>query len=319
MAYSIDDLLRMYTEAASKAEAATQQRYEQATAIYDEIIRRYSPGGTFQRQALEQLGAQKTMDVGSAAQQLISSGLYGTQAGAGLGMGWERAVGAPARLKLEDIMMERLSGAMQAKAGFLERVEDVGPSPELIAQLAQQAGQASQAPGYPMVGRIGGLGAGGGPGFDEWGTLTTPTGYTQPSLAGGGGYGGEIAPAGSTWAGNVGAEYTPGTYTYPSEAELESGIAEYMGWGQESGMMPMGETGAGFTPGTYFPPYAEKTPTEAVRPGIIKRPHPITGKLIPADDPVFQQYKMSYLPTGGTTWTKSSVKYPQSAHFIPKI
>lgn len=156
---SIQDLIGQYTQQAQQAAAANEQRYQQALEIYDEIIRRYQPGGTFEARALEQLGARKTAEVGSAAQQMISSGLYGTEAGAGLGMAWERAVGTPARLSLEDIMMQRLSQAQMGKVGFMERREDVYPSADLLTQLALRAGQAAPTT-YTATG------GGGGPSID---------------------------------------------------------------------------------------------------------------------------------------------------------
>jgi len=109
------------------AKRANELRYAQAMQIYDEIIRRYQPGGTFGQAALGQLEKQKVRDVGRETQQMISSGLYGTTTTAGLPGKWEAEVGAPTRLRLEDIMMERLSQAQIGKAGFIERREDVYP------------------------------------------------------------------------------------------------------------------------------------------------------------------------------------------------
>ena len=131
---------------------ANKQRLAQATAIYDEIIARYRPGGSFGKGYLAQLETQKTQDVGKATQQQISSGLAGTTVTSGLGAAWEANVGQPARLKLEDIQMERLSGAQTQKAGLIERVETPGPDYGMLAQLAQAQGQ-------------GGSGGGGGGNF----------------------------------------------------------------------------------------------------------------------------------------------------------
>lgn len=125
------------TEYAS-ARRANEMRYAQAMSIYDEIIKRYQPGGTFGQAALGQLEKQKVRDVGAETQQMISSGLYGTTTTAGLPGKWEAEVGAPARLRLEDIMMERLSQAQIGKAGFIERREDVYPAVGAAAGYAQQ-------------------------------------------------------------------------------------------------------------------------------------------------------------------------------------
>ena len=124
------------------ARKANEQRYAQAMAIYDEIINRYQPGGTFGQAALGLLEEQKTRDIGKEMQQMISSGIYGTTTAAGAPRRWEAEVGAPSRLRLEDIMMQRLSGAQVGKAGFIERREDVYPD---VGAVAGYAGQMAQA------------------------------------------------------------------------------------------------------------------------------------------------------------------------------
>lgn len=124
------------------ARQANEQRYAQAMSIYDEIIKRYQPGGTFGKAALGQLEAQKGRDVGRETQQMISSGLYGTTTTAGLPTKWEAEVGAPSRLRLEDIMMQRLSQAQIGKAGFIERREDVYPDVGAYAGYTAQAAAA---------------------------------------------------------------------------------------------------------------------------------------------------------------------------------
>lgn len=138
--------------AQAEANKANELRYQQGMAIYDEIINRYQPGGTFGKAALGQLEKQKVRDVGAETQQLISSGLYGTTTAGGTGRRWEESVGAPARLRLEDIMMERLSQAQVGKAGFIERREDVGPGLGTIADLAAGIGQGQTGGGATFAG-----------------------------------------------------------------------------------------------------------------------------------------------------------------------
>ena len=72
---TIESLLGQYTQQANQARAANEQRYAQAMQIYDEIIRRYSPGGYFQQAGLAQLETRREREVGGGMQQLISSGL----------------------------------------------------------------------------------------------------------------------------------------------------------------------------------------------------------------------------------------------------
>ena len=105
----------------------------------DEIIGRYQPEGAFAQGTLAQLGMRKERETGAEMQQLIGSGLYGTQAAAGVGTRWESLIGAPTRLTLEDLRMQQLSAAQQAKAGFVERIEDVYPDYATIAKLAMAA------------------------------------------------------------------------------------------------------------------------------------------------------------------------------------
>lgn len=140
---AIEDTLAKLEQAAADANQANERRYQQAMAIYDEIINRYQPGGSFGKAALGQLEQQKKRDVAAKTQNLISSGLFSSTTTAGLPSLWESQVGSPARLKLEDLQMERLSGAQREKAGFIERREDVGPSYSTIANLAAQVGQGS--------------------------------------------------------------------------------------------------------------------------------------------------------------------------------
>ena len=140
--YAIEDFIKAYTKQYEAATAANLRRQQQIEAIFDEIIRRYGPGGTFGRAAEAQLERRKLRDVAAGMQQMVSSGLYGTTVAAALPKKWEEEVGAPARLTLEDIKMQRLSQAQLGKAGFLERIEDQYPSPEMLAQMMSAAGQA---------------------------------------------------------------------------------------------------------------------------------------------------------------------------------
>jgi len=136
----IEDLIQSFQQQQEAARQANIQRYEEALQIYDEIIKQYRPEGGFLKGAYAELGREKERTLAGQQQQLVSSGLFGTSITAGLGQKWEAEVGQPARLKLEDVRMGRLSEALQAKAGAVERREDVGPDYSLIAQLAAQAG-----------------------------------------------------------------------------------------------------------------------------------------------------------------------------------
>lgn len=187
---SLYEQLRQQEQAAKEANL---KRYSEAMQIYDEIISRYRTGGEFGKAALGQLGKQKIRDVGAETQQLISSGLYGTTTMAGTGRRWEESVGAPARLKLEDIQMQRLSEAQIGKAGFIERREDVGPDYGQAAGLASQIGQTPRQTGVTRT--IGGT----------YGASSFPDMF---SIAGEGG--GGRAPSRYTGVTATGTAPTPG-------------------------------------------------------------------------------------------------------------
>ena len=110
------------------AKRANLARQGQITSMYDEMMKRYQPGGAFERRGLGEIERAKTKGVGKETQQMISSGLFGTTTAAQTGRRWEAEVGAPSRLRLEDIMQQRMTGIQQKKAGFLERIEDVYPN-----------------------------------------------------------------------------------------------------------------------------------------------------------------------------------------------
>lgn len=118
-------------EGARQANIARQKRIE---SMYSEMMQRYQPGGAFEKRGLGEIERAKTKGVGQETQQMISSGMYGTTTAAGVGRGWEADVGAPARLRLEDIMQQRLTGVQQQKAGFLERIQE--PYPDYSALMS---------------------------------------------------------------------------------------------------------------------------------------------------------------------------------------
>jgi len=117
---------------AKKANIARQGRIE---GLFDMMSKMVSPGGAFEKRGLADIEAQKKKGVGQETQQMISSGMYGTTTAAGAGKRWEASVGAPARLRLEDIMQQRQLGVMGQKAGFLERIEDVYPDYSSLMQM----------------------------------------------------------------------------------------------------------------------------------------------------------------------------------------
>ena len=141
---SLDELIASFGQKEQEAKLSNLKREEQVRAIYDEIIQRYQPGGTFQARGEALIGRRKTQDVGARTQHAISSGLFNTAATGAMGQSWEQDVGAEMRLGLEDTMMQRLSQAQIGKADFIERIENRYPDTNQLAGLAQQAGQSTR-------------------------------------------------------------------------------------------------------------------------------------------------------------------------------
>lgn len=141
----VDDLIARFTEEQDRANAANQQRYEQALGIYDQIAERYKEGGTFLKGVESQLKQAGTLATAKGMQNLVSSGLSGTTQVAGLQKKFEAEVGAPTRLQAQDVAQQRLSSAEREKALAIERRQDVGPDYGTIAGLAKSigSGQAS--------------------------------------------------------------------------------------------------------------------------------------------------------------------------------
>ena len=122
-----------FSRTAERARQANLARKQQIDSIYGEMMKRFQPGGAFERAGLGQIERAKTKGTGKEMQQMISSGLFGTTTAAQTGRRWEAEVGAPARLRLEDIMQQRLTGIQQQKAGFLERIQE--PYPDYSALM----------------------------------------------------------------------------------------------------------------------------------------------------------------------------------------
>jgi len=225
MSDTLQSLLEGFEKSYGEAREANLKRYGQAMSIYDEIIARYQPGGAFQKSALGQLEKQKVKDVGREKQDLISSGMFGTTTFAGVGRGWEESVGAPSRLKLEDVMMQRLSQAQVGKVGVMEGREDEYPDYGTIAQLAGAIGQGGTS------------GGGGGAARSQAPYSTNAAGLTSlpgrsgstvtPATTQRGGAGGEGAGSGEGNLSDIrmGAGYGP---TYQTAGEMSgviSGVA----------------------------------------------------------------------------------------------
>lgn len=165
-------LVEDYQALIDNSREANERRKQQITSIFDETIARYRLGGSFGKGYEAAIGRQKVQDVGRATQTDISSGLSGLR---DRGTEWESTVGAGARLKLEDLRMERLSSAQLGYASFLERIENPYPDLGSLQQAYEAQGSISgSGSGISMTEKLaqarssnwafGGLGGGGGGG-----------------------------------------------------------------------------------------------------------------------------------------------------------
>jgi len=124
-----------------QANQAALKRETEIRSLLDTIVSTYAPGGSYQKGMEAMLERQKQQYLGSATQNLISSGLYGSTMTAGLPGKFEEEIGMPTRAKLEDVRTQAYTGALGQKAGFIERIEDITPSFETIANLTARAQQ----------------------------------------------------------------------------------------------------------------------------------------------------------------------------------
>ncbi len=157
----VEGLLKEFTRQREAANAANEKRYAQGLELYSRAEERYGEGGTFLAATEAQLARGGKKFVAAGTQALVSAGLSGTTEVAGLQKRFEEEVGAPTRLQAADIAQQRLTEAESAKAGFIERRDDVGPSFADISALTTQIGQGQAARGRAVPSIRGGSG------FDE--------------------------------------------------------------------------------------------------------------------------------------------------------
>jgi len=122
-----------------QANQAALKRETEIRGLLDQIIGTYAPGGAYLKGSEAMLEREKQKYLGSATQNLISSGLYGTTMTAGLPKKWEEEVGIPSRLKLEDLRTQAYTGALGQKADFINQIQENVPSYETIANLTAKS------------------------------------------------------------------------------------------------------------------------------------------------------------------------------------
>lgn len=143
------DLINQFTAAGEESKAANLARGEEIRGLTQQVIDMFQPGGSFGQGFLSEIERLKTNTVAGQTQQAVSSGLFNTTATGNLGAQFEANQGTQARLQLADMQAQRLAGAIESQAGFVERFEDVGPDPGLVANLVTAA--ADQPGGLPTM------------------------------------------------------------------------------------------------------------------------------------------------------------------------
>jgi hypothetical protein len=127
-----------------KANEAAAKREDEIRGLLDDIIGSYAPGGSYMKGQEAMLGREKQKYLGSATQNLISSGLYGSTMMAGAPKKWEEEIGIPTRAKLEDIRTQAYTSALAGKADFINSITETVPDYGMMAQLTAEASSAPQ-------------------------------------------------------------------------------------------------------------------------------------------------------------------------------
>jgi len=131
------------------ARAANLKREQEIRGYYGEMITKAEEGGAAKVAGLADIERTKTKAIGAGTQQMISSGLYGTTTAAAIPVQAE-AGAQQSRLKLEDMLEQRVTEATKRLAGFVERIEepypDYGMLMEAMAAQASMTGQQTAAP-----------------------------------------------------------------------------------------------------------------------------------------------------------------------------
>ena len=102
---------------AKKSAKKKERRYmAEMERLYGQEMARYEPGGPFEQRGLRGIAEAKVSATGAGMQRLIGAGQTGGMLGANLESIFEKGVGVPARLSLEDIRTQRLSEIYREKA-----------------------------------------------------------------------------------------------------------------------------------------------------------------------------------------------------------
>ena len=116
---------------------ADDNSLQQALAQMQQIEQIYQPGGTFLKGAETTYEKGKKKSLAATAQGMVSRGLGGTSVAANVEKAYEEDIGAPWRLQIEDIRMQRLSEALQGKASVLTSIAQM--EEQKAARVSEEA------------------------------------------------------------------------------------------------------------------------------------------------------------------------------------
>jgi hypothetical protein len=160
--------------------AANKKREAEIRGMYDKLLSTYKEGGAMRELGMAEIEKGKTQAIGSGTQQMISSGLYGTTTAASIPVRAE-ADASMNRLRLEDMLQQRITDLELGKAGFVERINEPMPDMSMLYQ-AMFAQNAQPAPNPAPI-QMYGFGAPSSPSKSlvDKPTATPQTGYTTAS------------------------------------------------------------------------------------------------------------------------------------------
>jgi hypothetical protein len=121
---------------ADKMNARALSRETEIRSIYDQLLDRYKPGGAASQRAQTLFESERIKGVGAKTHALMSKGLANTTLDPGAV--WMSETGNVLKAKLEDLTESRYADIARQKAGFIERIQDVGPDPSAVGGYAQQ-------------------------------------------------------------------------------------------------------------------------------------------------------------------------------------
>jgi hypothetical protein len=129
-----------YSQLEAGARTENLAAEKEVRGILGNQISRVSKDSPFYKAGVADIENQASSLVSGETQNLISSGLYGTTTASSIPTRVANEFTRPARLKLEDLLLEKKSAAELNLAQFIERIERPYPDLSPLFQASQAAG-----------------------------------------------------------------------------------------------------------------------------------------------------------------------------------